>query len=441
MAVRLWLPFRPQFLDSSGNPLSGALLFFYAAGTTTKQNTFTDDGGGTANANPLTLDANGRVPQDVWMTTGQNYKASLAAAGSADPPASFIFQTDDVSGINDATITSDQWVAGTTPTYVSATSFTLATDLTSTYHIGRRLKTTNGGGTIYSTITAVSFASSLTTVTVENDSGTLDASLSAVSYGALSATNRSIPILPDTVPIVGGSADRSKRVRFEVDGLTTATTRVITVPDADIALANWSTGDVKLTLKTAADAGWVMMNDGTIGNAASGGTTRANADTEALFTLLWNNVADAQAPVSSGRGANAAADFAANKNIALTKVLGRALGISGAGSGLTSRVLGLTTGNETETLTTAQLASHGHTDTGHAHTEQVDAGGAIGNAKRSSNAGGGPINVLQNSSMAGVQTPVDLATAAGNAAITNTGSGSAHANMQPTGFMNCMIKL
>lgn len=40
----------------------------------------------------------------------------------------------------------------------------------------------------------------------------------------------------DTTPIIKGSVDATKLVRFEVDGLTTATTRVITVPDKDITL-------------------------------------------------------------------------------------------------------------------------------------------------------------------------------------------------------------
>lgn len=37
----------------------------------------------------------------------------------------------------------------------------------------------------------------------------------------------------DTQPVVVGSVDKTKKVRFEVDGLTTATTRVVTVQDRD----------------------------------------------------------------------------------------------------------------------------------------------------------------------------------------------------------------
>ncbi|MGH8585289.1 MAG: DUF2793 domain-containing protein [Gammaproteobacteria bacterium] len=46
------------------------------------------------------------------------------------------------------------------------------------------------------------------------------------------------PPFPDGTAVVKGSSDPTKQVRFEVDGLTTATTRVITVPDADITLAD-----------------------------------------------------------------------------------------------------------------------------------------------------------------------------------------------------------
>lgn len=173
-------------------------------------------------------------------------------------------------------------------------------------------------------------------------------------------------------------------------------------------LGIFTTGDVKMTLKTVADTGWVLMNDTSIGNAASGGTGRANADTVDLFTLLWTNTANAECPVSTGRGASAAADYAANKNITLPLALGRTLGCYGTGASLTARVLGKTVGTETHTLTTTEMPAHTHT-------------GVV-----SVNAGAG-------------------ATTTGAAVVSNTsnssGSGGAHNNMQPTTFLNVMIKL
>lgn len=49
-------------------------IFTYQAATSTLQATFTDSSGATANPNPIILDANGRVPNEIWFTQGQVYK-------------------------------------------------------------------------------------------------------------------------------------------------------------------------------------------------------------------------------------------------------------------------------------------------------------------------------------------------------------------------------
>jgi len=205
-----------------------------------------------------------------------------------------------------------------------------------------------------------------------------------------------------------------------IDGLTTidlplgGTLILICNGDTGWDIINRSTdattGDLKPTFKAAADVGWVLLDDGTLGNASSGGTTRANADTEALFTLLWDNVIDTWAPVSTGRGASAAADFAANKTITLPLALGRVLGAAGAGASLTTRVLGENLGAETHQLTVAELPAHSH-----------------------------PIPTY---TTVGSGRVVEGGTTDGTTANTsNTGSDDAHPNMQPTLFVNWMIKL
>ena len=127
----------------------------------------------------------------------------------------------------------------------------------------------------------------------------------------------------------------------------------------------FSTGDVKLTLKTAADPGWVMFNDGTLSDGLSsvGATCRGNVDTQALFALLYNNISDANAPVFASNGTastraglgTAAAAFAAHALLQLPKTLGRAIAVAGSGSGLTARTLGQNLGLETATLNTANV--------------------------------------------------------------------------------------
>ena len=66
-----------QFFDNNGVPLAGGLLYTYAAGTSTPQATYTSAYGNIANANPIVLDSAGRVPQEIWLLVGYNYKFIL----------------------------------------------------------------------------------------------------------------------------------------------------------------------------------------------------------------------------------------------------------------------------------------------------------------------------------------------------------------------------
>ena len=63
-----------QFFAASGIPLAGCLLYTYAAGTTTPSATYTDSSGGTANSNPIVLDARGEA--NVWLGAA-TYKFKL----------------------------------------------------------------------------------------------------------------------------------------------------------------------------------------------------------------------------------------------------------------------------------------------------------------------------------------------------------------------------
>ena len=67
-------------------------LFQYQAGTTTKANTYTDSGGGTANSNPMTLNSDGRLDQDIYIN--QSMKFVLATSAAGDPPTSSIWTID-----------------------------------------------------------------------------------------------------------------------------------------------------------------------------------------------------------------------------------------------------------------------------------------------------------------------------------------------------------
>ena len=81
----------------------------------------------------------------------------------------------------------------------------------------------------------------------------------------------------------------------------------------------YQTGDIKprygVGVHPGVTPGWVRCNGLTIGSATSGASERAFADTQALFNYLW--ITDTSLVVVGGRGANAAADWTANKTIAL----------------------------------------------------------------------------------------------------------------------------
>ncbi|MDQ2079477.1 hypothetical protein RA307_04720 [Xanthobacteraceae bacterium Astr-EGSB] len=76
------------------------------------------------------------------------------------------------------------------------------------------------------------------------------------------------------------------------------------------------TGDWKFRMGAGSISGWTRANGRTIGAALSGATERANADCQAQFTYLYE-FDDIICPVIGGRGANAAADWAANKQITI----------------------------------------------------------------------------------------------------------------------------
>ena len=87
-----------QLFSSNGVPLSGGLIYTYAAGTTTPLTTYTSSSGSVANSNPIVLDSAGRVSGEIWIINGSNYKFVIK-----DSNAVTIGTYDNISGINDFT--------------------------------------------------------------------------------------------------------------------------------------------------------------------------------------------------------------------------------------------------------------------------------------------------------------------------------------------------
>jgi hypothetical protein len=131
------------------------------------------------------------------------------------------------------------------------------------------------------------------------------------------------------------------------------------------------TGDIKSNFDSAELSGFVKLNGNSIGNASSG-AHYADAGLADLFAYLWNRVSDTWCPVSGGRGANAAADFSAGKQLTLPDGRFRTfVGLSGMGASPSTLAAdyagaslpGFQGGLNRKTLITANMPSHTHTGT------------------------------------------------------------------------------
>lgn len=209
-----------------------------------------------------------------------------------------------------------------------------------------------------------------------------------------------------------------------------------------LGITGIQTGHVMFTFDTGTVGGFVRMNGRTIGNAASSATERANADCYSLFTWLWTR--NIGLTVSGGRGANADADWNANKTIALPDCRGRVLVISDHNGQSTAGVVAGATnpnvigGAATHALTSGENGPHTHANTiadnTHAHLMNFGIRGysTSGSAQAFSTPPGvdGTTNMGTNTAYTGV-------------GINNvsSGSGTPHNNVQPYMTVGGYIKL
>jgi hypothetical protein len=156
-----------------------------------------------------------------------------------------------------------QWIeygdgSGTyTPTYVSATAFTIdGVDVTSIYHAGRRIKlVATTPGTIYGTVSSTTFSTN-TTVNVTWDSGSLSSeAITNVYVGILSKTNSSIPSESiGSTQITDGSITTAKLAADAVTNAKIADDSIDSEHYVDGSIDTAHIGDSQITTAKIADS-------------------------------------------------------------------------------------------------------------------------------------------------------------------------------------------
>ena len=162
----------------------------------------------------------------------------------------------------------------------------------------------------------------------------------------LGAAGAGAPPFSDTTPIVEGSVDPTKEMRFEVDGLTTATTRVVSIPDADVTLVNTSDG---------------LIADANVAGAAAIATTKLADSANFVLSNQTNTFGDfaqifpdnqlfIQNPAATFTYQISAAGIAANRTLTLPLLTGNDIFVTEAfAQTLTNKSLALATNTITGT--------------------------------------------------------------------------------------------
>lgn len=141
----------------------------------------------------------------TWSKTAAN---NNAASPNGFPDGSTLAEV--VSGAREVMAATRTWFEtaewldfGHAPTRTGNTTFTIGGDVTAIYEVGRRIQCVDSS-TMYGVITAVAFASSVTTVTVALNGGVLSVSLSAVAVAIASISKPGIQLPAGIIVPFGG---------------------------------------------------------------------------------------------------------------------------------------------------------------------------------------------------------------------------------------------
>lgn len=158
---------RQRFFTTNGATLPGGKLYTYQAGTTTPLTTYKNAAGSSSHTNPIILDANGEIPENIWLDPTLSYKFVLH--NSSD---SLQWTLDDVIG----SLTADS--VGTTQLQTGAvTSVKIADDAITQDKLADQVY---GAEEVQNMGLAASVAANALTITLTNGAGSAPTSSSPV---------------------------------------------------------------------------------------------------------------------------------------------------------------------------------------------------------------------------------------------------------------------
>jgi len=239
--------------------LDGGKLYTYEAGTTTPKPTYTDASGNTANANPVVLDVNGSAR--IWLDVG-GYKFVLTDKNDVEQ-----FTEDNIDGGGAAGFASQ---VITTSTGITLTSTYQNAVIVCTQPVTLSLVSAGIAGYGY---VAVIINRSSGNVTIAPDgSETINGASSYIVYpnGAANIHTNGIEWyvsadgqkeMQDDEFRILGSVDSTKKLAFEVDGLTTATTRTLTAQDKNGILPVIETANILIPATAAVPSSISLAED------------------------------------------------------------------------------------------------------------------------------------------------------------------------------------
>lgn len=313
MTATLLIPPKARFFNTSGQPLVGGFVYTFAAGTETPKTTYTTYAGNVPNENPIELDSAGEA--DIWLDG--NYKIRLSDADDVE-----IWTVDGVSSFSSGSVTEYAVTTGSANNYILTPSPALTG-----YIAGQAFNIK---------------------INVDN---TGPSTINISTLGAKSL------VMPPNLPLAGGELVTDGIYRIVYDG----TNFQVLNPTAAIQII--------MSAQPTAPSGMLPMTGSTIAKT-SGGTYNGTYFNR-LYTYLWTYYDNTAAPVSAGRGATAAADFAANKNIGIpdrrgytpygVKAATPITTASGTAGALTVASTGTVGASGATTITTGTLPAHTHT--------------------------------------------------------------------------------